>query len=182
MTKEQRTALGETIIFTAEYYGRPLTRPIVSMMIDDLSDLIFDEVIQAYKQYRRNEKNKSFPLPAQIRAMVQEQENPEASAREAAARIIDAVGKYGWNNPTRAQNYIGSLGWEVVMRAGGWVNICQTLSFDNVATIQAQLRELGLVLYSKARFGNDSAPALPTHSKKEVGLQPLSAVFKTEKK
>lgn len=142
MNQEQRNRLGKAIAYTAAYYSRELQREVVSMMVDDLADLPFDAVEAAYQSFRRDPKNKSFPLPAQIRDIVAPVETPEERAREIAARIEGAIVKFGYPNGNAARAYIGEDGWSIVERYGGWSHLCQNHGLSiSPASFHAQVRE-----------------------------------------
>lgn len=123
-------ALKETIILTASYYGKALDPGVLAMYIDDLSDFTPEEVMIAYRKYRKDPKNKFFPLPAQIIEIIQPSISPDAEAQMASARIYEAIGKFGWCNGKEAQIYIGPLGWRVVKRMGGWTQVCETVGVN----------------------------------------------------
>lgn len=135
--------LKRTIVLTANYYDRQLSPDTLAMYADDLSDLDPAACIDAYNRWRKNSANKTFPLPAQIRELVNPEQyvSVEALAREVAGRIIGAVTKYGWNNAKEAQVFIGREGWEVVKRNGGWMQLCQTTTTKSQTFLQAQLRD-----------------------------------------
>lgn len=137
--------LREVIFLTWGYYraGQTLQDEVLAMYCDDLSDLDPQACMAAYRAYRRNPANKTFPLPAQIRELVAPGEfiAPEVMARETAARIVGAISKFGWNNSKEAQMYIGPEGWQAVQRQGGWSHMCEQTSKFNELTLQAQLRD-----------------------------------------
>ena len=152
-------AVKATIVGTAEYYGRQLSETVLTMYAEDLADLEPALVCQAYTQYRRNPKNKTFPLPAQIREIVVPDEfvSSEAKAREIAARIVGAIPKFGWNNSREAESYIGLDGWELVRRAGGWRYLCENVGVAiNPSTLQAQMRDQleGTFRYGRGTIGH----------------------------
>lgn len=138
-----RQDLAKTIAATAAYFGKEMKPEVLTMMCDDLDDLDTATVIQAYSAYRRNPKNRSFPLPAQIREIVcpEDHISPEAKAAETAARILGAVPKYGYTNPSDARAFIGEEGWQAVQRQGGWMFLCENLGVSiQPGTFQAQIR------------------------------------------
>lgn len=136
-------ALKETIILTASYYGRTLSPQVLAMYVEDLEDLPPADVIATYKAWRRNPKNTQFPLPAQIRGIIQPEVDPDSAAREIASRIVGAISKCGWSQPKAAQEYMGDIGWEIVRRNGGWEHVCQHhgVSIDP-GTFHAQSRDI----------------------------------------
>ena len=138
--------LKQTIAITFAYYypGRSLPDEVVAMYVSDLSDLDVTSCIETYNRWRRNPSNKKFPLPAEIRELV----NPgefvaiESQAREIAARICGAVPRFGWNNAKQAELFIGPEGWSAVQRQGGWQYLCEQMGSNiNPATFQAQIRD-----------------------------------------
>lgn len=135
--------LKEVIVLTASYYNVVIKPEVLMMYADDLSDLPEQEVIQAYQTYRRNPKNRTMPLPAMIRDIVSPEIDSDTFAISTAARVLEAVSKYGWSNSQDAKTYIGELGWAGVNRFGGWQNVCENLG-RNIQTgqFQAQLREI----------------------------------------
>lgn len=145
----------EVIILTAEYYGRQLSAGVLGMYAEDLSDLDPEACVQAYTQWRRDPKNKTFPLPAQIREIV----NPgefiavESQAREIAGRICGAIPKFGYNNSRAAMEFIGPEGWAVVQNQGGWDYLCREMGLTlNPTSFQAQVRDQleGSLRYGRA--------------------------------
>jgi hypothetical protein len=176
MSKE----LKKTIVHTAIYYGRNIDEQVLEMMADDLSDLDPAKCIASYQTWRRNPKNKTFPLPAQIRELVNPQAyiTPEAKAREIAARIVGAIPKYGWNNSREAQLYIGPEGWECVRRSGGWTHLCENVGVRiQATTLQAQLRDQleGVFTYGRAAI----ADAIGEGKREEPrGLEQAGAVVR----
>lgn len=138
--------LKQVIAMTYTYYSRGQVAPdqLVEMYAGDLSDLDPAACCQAYERYRKNPKNKAFPLPAQIRELVNPKEfvSIEARAREIASRIVGAIPKFGWCNSKEAQVFIGPIGWALVQRSGGWSYLCERVGVSiNPTTLQAQLRD-----------------------------------------
>lgn len=146
----------------SHYYQRPLSDIVVNMYAEDLQDLAFEEVKSAYENYRRDPKNKFMPLPAQIREVLAPTVSPDAQAREAAARIPEAIRRFGWNQPDESRQFIGELGWRVVERFGGWIYICENLGVElNPLTFQAQTRDLARAQLEYSAAGRlDERPAL----------------------
>lgn len=138
--------LKEIIALTYAYYnqGKAPQDAVLAMYAEDLADLDPIQCIDAYNRYRKNPKNRTFPLPAQIRELVCPDEfiSTEAQAREIAARIVGAISQFGWNNGRSAEVYIGPAGWSVVQRQGGWNYLCENMGTRiNPTTFQAQVRD-----------------------------------------
>jgi hypothetical protein len=159
--------LREVIVLTATYYGKDLIEPVLEMYVDDLSDLPEAEVIEAYRTYRRNPKNRAFPLPAQIREIIEPEVSPEGMANEAISRIQEAITRFGYARGGEAQLFIGSLGWAVVKRFGGWENLCRHHGVEiQPGTFFAQARTMALSQMEFAKVGRfDEPPALPFEDK-----------------
>lgn len=171
MKMEERAILGRLIVTMGVYYNRPLNRDVVSLMVNDLADLPLNEVMNGYDEYRRNPKNNHFPLPGAIRAIVEPKTDEDAQAKEAAARIVHAITKYGYVNRNAARGYIGELGWSVVEKQGGWQHLCENAQTDQMGMFQAQARELAKVQIQMAKAGKlNEAPALPQRSNRVLDL------------
>lgn len=108
-----------------------------------------------------------FPTPRQIIEKFKPVIDDESQAKEAASRIVESVSRFGWNNIDRARAWIGELGWAVVQRQGGWIEVCTTLSHNNIGILQAQWRELAKSMCVRARQGLlDIPPDIPKAEKK----------------
>lgn len=118
-------SIKETIISTAMYYGYQITKEVLAMHLEDLEGLQEDEILKAYRTYRRHPKNRSMPLPAQIRAIIEPDVSDEIRAIDVATRIEDAIHKFGYMQPEAARDFIGDIGWNVVARRGGWSAVCE---------------------------------------------------------
>lgn len=165
--------LKETIALTYAYYhqGRICQDAVLDMYIEDLDGLDPQTCTQAYGQWRRNPQNRTFPLPAQIRELV----NPEqfvaieTQAREIASRIVGGIAKYGWCNGKEAERSIGPEGWALVQRHGGWSRLCEDVGTGygklNPLTLTAQLRDQ---LEGTLRYG---MPAV----EQAIGIAPREA-------
>lgn len=173
----------QIILATANYYGRQMSEDVLEMYAEDLADLPPGEVIAAYKAYRRDPKNRAMPLPAQIRELVTPEAfiSPEVQAREIAARIVGAITSFGWCNGRAAQEYIGPVGWNAVLRQGGWRNLCENTGVNiSPTTLQAQLRDQ---IEGEIRFGGRAIEAavlrLPERDSREKrGLTAPSEILK----
>lgn len=133
----------EIIVLTASYYERPISSQVLEMYARDLADLDEAEVIAAYETYRRNPKNFKMPLPAQIRQIVSPSIDEDSLAREVASRVLAAITKYGWSNPSEAKLFIGPVGWQIVNRFGGWEYLCSNVGTTiDFTTINAQMRDV----------------------------------------
>lgn len=125
------------------YYQRPLSDVVIRMYADDLKDLSFDQIMRAYESYRRDGKNRTMPIPAQIRAMVEHKADAHDVGVLTAAKVMQAVSKFGHTNSEAAMEFIGPLGVAAIRTFGGWLSVCENLgSTIDVTTFQAQIREI----------------------------------------
>lgn len=161
-----RQRLMECIVHTAMYYDRQLTPAVVRMMADDLSSYDTDAVLNAYKAYRTNGKNRAFPLPSQIIEML-EGGNSKGNANALATKLIAAVKRhdYTWPNQLGIAPYktgsfegdfiqeLGEEAWHVVSLHGGWGRFCESFWSSNEATFRAQLRDLCEDTFEKVKVG-----------------------------
>lgn len=139
-----KSKLLEIIALTYAYYnnGQSVQNAVLAMYAEDLADLEIEDCITAYGTYRRNPKNTRFPLPANIREIISPTPDTRDLAINTATRIREAVGKFGWPNPTEARMYIGESGWRYVIRSGGWKYLCENLGVNiQETTFIAQCRD-----------------------------------------
>lgn len=164
MSPQEKQQLKALIVATGLYFGHEIPDSVLPLYVEDLADLNFADVTRAIGEARRDPRTTRFPLPAVIRAKLTPSVSDEDVAAEAAARITGAVRMYGNTNADRARKYIGELGWRVVQLDGGWQNVCETLTQDNLGTFRAQWRNLALTTARQAKLGTlkEVGPALPT--------------------
>jgi hypothetical protein len=155
MTAEELKQLKHTIVAHAAYYQKPITEQALELMVEDLKDLPLAELLDAFRVYRNNPRNRSTPLPADLRAIVHPKSNQLEddmdAARDVASRIIEAVARCGAYNAAGAERMVGEIGWAVINRYGGWSSLCTEL--NNLPMYFAQLRDLSLSLVRRHRNG-----------------------------
>lgn len=153
-----QSGLAKAILLTAAYYGREISEAVLKMYLRDLSDLDETKCILAYDAWRKMPENRTFPLPAQIREML----NPtisltnEQKAADIAGRLVGAVSKFGYANAQEAREFIGEVGWQIVELRGGWNFICRNLGVSlSPSTFEAQARkQIEFSLKSNQVFGS----------------------------
>lgn len=162
------------------YYDKALNATQVSMYADHLMALTPDELREAIRIYQLNPENKFFPLPATLIALMKPAESSELDiAREVAAKIIQAVSKFGSYRSKDARESIGEHGWKVVERQGGWVNICQDLNESTKGMMQAQMRDLALAIGRMSKNGTLDQPiGLPQKQTAEAVKALIGGTFK----
>jgi len=122
----------------------------------------YEKICQALEKIFTTRRTRDpFPSIKEILDQILPPTDFESEAREAAGRILQAVNRFGWVNPTEACKFIGELGWRAVERYGGWNSLCHTMTVQNTPIIQAQLRDIALASLKRAAAGLDNqAPLL----------------------
>jgi hypothetical protein len=139
MSPEEIKQIKKGIFLTAAYYNRDLNDEVIQMMAEDLADLPFVKVSDAFLKYRRDPKNRTMPLPAQIRGIVEPTVTSDSAARDVVEKIKIAIRDFGYTNANLAKEYIGPAGWNIVRGMGGWQSVCESDFIHNSAMI-AQAR------------------------------------------
>ena len=137
---ENRKIIANALLELSDYYARQLTRAALVMMVDDLDDLQPQSILDAIRAYRRDPRNRTFPLPAQLRQILSPMVVGQAPGREILGRMTAAISKFGYMGSSQAREEIGELGWKVISEHGGWPAFCQSDVLHNAA-MQAQIRE-----------------------------------------
>lgn len=152
-----------------EYYSKELTSNQLLMYVEDVMDAMsYEEFLMVVKKYRTIPENKFFPLPSQLIDLLRPNVSGIDEANEVANLIIKAMSSCGYTNPEKARASIGSLGWEVVLRLGGWTQVCQNTMNNEVGIFRAQIRGLVEVVAKRAKRGElDETPSLQKSN--EVG-------------
>ena len=153
--------LKKLLIGLAETFGTSLSEQRMSIYVEILKDVPIVELQRAVKEILTDPAQKFFPLPAAILERVAPQLDPEHEAIEAANRVVQAMADFGWNCPAEAEVFIGSLGWKIVEREGGWAHLCESVMRSEIPTRRAQWRELAKAIQARAKAGLDHAPQLP---------------------
>jgi len=162
MTHQEKAEVKKLWVILSAYYRQELLDEVILMYTEDVADLPFKMVYEAMHNYRRNPKNRRMPLPSEIREMVEPAHiDDDLIAAEAVARIITAVSKFGNPNSGEAEAYIGSLGWAVVEKQGGWLNICANMQAAEVGIFQAQAKTVAKAQLVLSRLGKNRGPSLP---------------------
>lgn len=162
MTEDEKKKVKAGYVALSAYYQRPLEDYVLRMYAEDLEDMPFGVVIDAMIQWRKNPKNRTLPLPAELRNQVTPALTDEQLAIESVARIVQAMSKHGSYNPDAAREFMGDLAWEVVKREGGWVKICATENKE-LPFLKSQWLKVALSVQAQSRAGKlGDAPRLPS--------------------
>jgi len=136
----------------AAIYGKSLSPAAIAMYASDLLEVGADKALPALEVCRR--KMRSFPTIADVLAEIPGAVVDELDvARDIGNRIWDAIGRFGWTNQARAQEFLGEMGWSVVERMGGWQNLC-TMDSEERGTFVAQARDFAMSRMRLERAGH----------------------------
>lgn len=174
MTGEEIQKLKAMIAVNASYYSQIVQDNVLALYVADLADLPLAAVERALHELRRDSRTTRFPLPATIRERILGAKPGEMDhAREASARILAAVSKFGPYNLEGAKEFVGSLGWEVVVLQGGWLEVCEKLDYSNQGQMQAQWRDLAESVAKRRRAGHVAGPSLPSPGSPAIDVKGL---------
>lgn len=178
MTPEERREVQKALVVTAEIYGRVLSAGAVSLMADALMDLDGRSVLAAIRQYVASTNSKTFPLPGQIRDLVKPTVRTEDQVNIAIGRIRQALAKFGSYDPEGAKAFVGELGWAIVVRDGGWVNMCK-LETSEMPIVTSQWRKIGESVMRAGLAGTLEEPPMIAAPRKESDNKGMAAIGAT---
>jgi hypothetical protein len=185
MNQEIRKKIAYELDSMGVYYSKQLNPQALSMMVSDLEDLPIELILMALKKYRQNPKNRTFPLPAQIREIINPQTDDRAVAIELSRKILTAIGRHGWawqhgyfengkpyfedDKKNRFEHFheavvseLGELGWQIIQSRGGWQALTSSANEEDEGIYFAQLRDQVESTLKNLRAGIDIAKfALP---------------------
>ncbi len=130
MNFENQKILKKLIVAYSAYYNRELSDDVIKMYIEDLSEFDLTEIVDAFKKYRNDAKNRQMFLPAQIKEIISPIVEKKDLAISTALRVKEAIYKYGWSNENEAKIFIGPAGWKMIDRFGGWKYVCENLGIN----------------------------------------------------
>lgn len=147
MTREETQKLKALYVAMSAYYGQRLPDDALGLYVEDLSDLEYESVAGALTELRRDPRINRCPLPAVVRDRIQPAGNPAAEAIVAANEIASAIARIG---PYRSPG-LSALAMDVIRLEGGWEQVCEVTTNDNLPTLKAQWRELARSMIETGR-------------------------------
>lgn len=143
----------------ADLCGKDLSPDVLRMYDKLLEPLGYPALCVAVEQIilDRNDRD-PFPSPRTIKEKLHPKVDDDALAIEAASRVIGAISKFGYCNPSEARAYVGELGWAIVDREGGWVALCEKVESRQLPSLRAQWRDLAKSILKRARNDSDDRP------------------------
>lgn len=171
MNPSDRSRVGEQWMALGLLYdGREIPRPALKLMLDAISDLEADRVLQAFREWVNDKKSTRYPTPGQLRALVRPSPDPRSMAIATSLRVREAISKFGWCNARSAREYVGESGWKFVERFGGWLHLCENLGVNlNENTFLAQARDAIESDISLNKIGFDTDQPLLEQQNKPIG-------------
>lgn len=162
--EEKLKLIRDLVIQNLMYYDAPIAEVKVKLFAADLADLELADLERALVNFRREPGRRMMPMPSDIRHKIKPVlVSDEALCIEAVARIVQALSSYGPYRHDDAKNHIGQLGWEIVLRQGGWQEVCTSVGVENpIGVFQSQAVKIGKSILEQSRAGTlGTAPAIP---------------------
>lgn len=132
---EQKRKLA--IVGASVFWRDAIPSETVQMYADELSDLTPEQVIGAINEIKKDTEVKRLPLPAMIRSFALGVNDVLDEARLVSTHIMALISKSG---PYRVPDF-SPVEKEVVERMGGWITLCSAVDYNNMGTVQAQMRD-----------------------------------------
>lgn len=191
MNQRERTHLAEQWAGLAQMYGRELNKTSLKIMIDAVEDLELKDVICAFTEWVKTSKQSRYPLPADIRQIVQPETDDKSLAIVLARKLDKAISTHGynweegyfgangnyWEGAMRAQfpsfkeavlSELGPIGWATIRLKGGWKQTCQSANEMEEGMFIAQTRDLVQSNMELERQGVDLAKLDMPKPKNEI--------------
>lgn len=167
-------------ITLAAYYRTKLEDAAVRFYASDVAHIPVEKLMNLFEIYRRDPKNKTLPMPSWfLEQLNPSMSDPKDQAREVASRISAAIAKFGWCNSGEAEKYIGSVGWKVVERYGGWQRVCESVGVEiDSAIFLAQTRDLSESMIKNQSRENFDQPVDFLENKKLQNLHGSNDLLK----
>lgn len=169
MTQQEKKDLAKQIAQTAFWYGLEMSAERLSLILNHwmATNISPHLLIDAYKRFTEVSKFNRFPTPAEIYGMIDPELSVEDEANLIATKIRQAISRCGYADPEGARKFIGDVGWNIVIRFGGWLYICENHGeLLNPSTFHAQCRDV-----AKAQINSFSAR--PKYTEIESGPRSL---------
>lgn len=146
-----------------QWSPQEITRDLVNIWITVLADFSDADIQMAFRNAVATLTE--WPAPATIKRLCQGTSRDDKQiGEEVATRIESAVSKYGYTNPNSARDFIGDLGWEVVLQCGGWIQVCNINSYDELPSLRKKWRDCGATVSANYyERGENVPPRLPSN-------------------
>lgn len=137
----------KVLMIMSEIYDKAFTPAAAELMVSDLTVYGHAQVIEALAKCRR--ELRTFPTVAEIVARIPGQAvDFKTEGILVAAKILEAVTKFGSYRVEEARKHVGELGWGVIAMSGGWNQICQ-MTEKEIGIFRAQWAQLAEALLKR---------------------------------
>jgi hypothetical protein len=96
-----------------------------------------------------------FPSLADIINLIEPNSNIDYETEQITNAIFTAINEFGYNNATKASEYIGPVGWRVIQGFGKWESFALSVDYNNMESKRAQIRNSIRAILSNADKCND---------------------------
>lgn len=128
-----------TLQGVAELTQFALTPMVVTFYLKALEPHGFGAVADSLENLARDCKpNSGFPSINQITRRLA---TGDDSPAKIASKAIGCISKFGIDGWKEARAEIGERGWQAITLQGGWGQFCDMVTYQNITTIRAQLRD-----------------------------------------
>lgn len=148
MSPEEKQQLKALFVANSLYFGQQIADQALKLYVEDMEDLPFSAVVEALKLIRRDPKTTRCPLPSVIRAKINPTFDPENQAVLIAAEIVEFISSCGpYQIPP-----LSEIARRVVQMEGGWIQVCEITTNDNLTALRAQWRGIarGLIQHGSS--------------------------------
>lgn len=167
MTAAEQQKLKALFVAMSLYYGHEIPDAALGLYVADLDDLSFTDVDRVLSEIRRDPKTRKCPLPADVRARLTPEIDPEAHAALIANEIVYAIARIGpYQTPKLSDEAM-----EIVRLEGGWEQLCGAVTNDNLNICKAQWRGL-----AKAVMGGERSVQALLEDRRRSGRGELTAL------
>lgn len=89
-------------------------------------------------------------------------QDPQEIGQSIAQKIGEAIVKFGGYSGARAEEWLGELAWKVVIRHGGWWDICNIESYQAMEFLKREMAKTATSIYLQYEaHGEEKKLALP---------------------
>ncbi len=181
MTPTDRQEIAAYWLVLAQMHGKEIATPVMTMMLDAVSDLPPPKVLAALRDWLKTSKHPRHPYPAEIRELVSPPVDSKFFANDVARKIDKALGAHGytwengaWFGQSKAwetkvngrTEYVlsfkdaviaelGEIAWHAICARGGWQNLISSQKEMDEGQFIAQLRDQIQASYALQKQGVD---------------------------
>lgn len=199
LSLEQKKEIGRTFVLYGEIDGAKLSPEIAVLMVEDICEYEFGDIMRAFKTHRQNPKSRSWPRAKDLIAIIKNEPDTNDFAVEMSRKIYKAVIEkgYAWEAgfyDPNGNNWIcktgtvlsfkdavladlGEVAWHVIQSRGGWQRTCESANGAAEGIFMAQLRDQIKSSYTLMKQGIDVTqidaprPKEMSSNVQEIGLR-----------